>query len=46
LLIYLTPSIPLSSKERGRDLREGLRPSLTYTPLPLINVNEGREQGG
>jgi len=38
LLIDLTPFIPLSLKgEGGRDFREGLRPSLTYTP-PSLNV--------
>jgi hypothetical protein len=38
-IIYsdLTPFIPLSfSRRGGRVFREGLRPSLIYTPLPLI----------
>jgi len=43
LFINLTPLIPLSLKRRGgRGFREGLRPSLTYTPPSLI---KGRGQG-
>jgi hypothetical protein len=42
LFINLTPCIPLSLRRRGgRDFREGLRPSLTYTPPSLV---KGRGQ--
>jgi len=41
LFINLTPLIPLSfSRRGGRDFREGLRPSLTYTPSSLKEVDE------
>jgi len=44
LFINLTPLIPLSLGRRGgRDFREGLSPSLTYTPPSLI---KGRGSGG
>jgi hypothetical protein len=44
LFIDLTPLIPLSLRRRGgRDFREGLRLSLTYTPPSLI---KGRGSGG
>jgi len=44
IFINLTPFIPLSLKRRGgRDFREGLRPSLTYTPPSLA---KGRGPGG
>jgi len=37
VFINLTPFIPLSLKGEGEEiLREGFRPSLTYTPLPLV----------
>jgi len=37
------PTPLLLEKERGRDFREGLRPSLTYTPPSLT---KGRGSGG
>ena len=38
----LTPLIPLSLERRGgRDFREGLRPSLTYTPSLLREGGQG-----
>jgi len=41
VFINLTPLIPLSFLRRGgRDFREGLRPSLTYTPPSLKEVDE------
>jgi hypothetical protein len=41
LISNLTPSIPLSLRRRGgRDFREGLRPSLTYTPPSLKEADE------
>jgi len=43
LFIDLTPFIPLSLRRGGRDFREGLRPSLFYTPPSLI---KGRGSGG
>jgi len=44
LFVNLTPLIPLSfSRRGGRDFREGLRSSLTYTPPSLI---KGRGLGG
>ncbi len=43
MFINLIPLVPLSFSRRGeRGLREGLRPSLTYTPPSL---NKGRGTG-
>jgi len=41
LINNLTPLIPLALPRRGgKDVREGLRPSLIFTPLPLLREGD------